>query len=61
MQLSIKSIKTKTGQYATSEDVLQKHEKDHPIVGNILNYRQLKKTKKHLCRPSSGIVRLNRW
>jgi DNA polymerase-1 len=61
MQISSKAKKTKTGQYATSEDVLQKHEKDHPIVGNILNYRQLKKTKKHLCRPSSGIVRLNRW
>jgi DNA polymerase-1 len=44
-KFQVKQKKTKTGQYATSEDVLQKHEKDHPIVGNILNYRQLKKLK----------------
>lgn len=45
MQISSKAKKTKTGQYATSEDVLQKHEKDHPIVGKILEYRQLRKLK----------------
>ena len=63
MQISSKAKKTKTGQYATSEDVLQKHEKDHPIVGNILNYRQLKKLKStyvdplpELCDPIDGRI-----
>ena len=45
LQISSKAKKTKTGQYATSEDVLQKHEHDHPIIGNILEYRQLRKLK----------------
>jgi DNA polymerase-1 len=63
MQISSKAKKTKTGQYATSEDVLQKHEKDHPIVGNILTYRQLKKLKStyvdplpELCDPKDGRI-----
>jgi DNA polymerase-1 len=63
MQISSKAKKTKTGQYATSEDVLQKHEKDHPIVGNILMYRQLKKLKStyvdplpELCDPKDGRI-----
>src|SRR5690606_30659935 len=37
--------KTKTGQYATSEDVLSKLEKAHPIVSKILDYRELCKLK----------------
>lgn len=45
LKISNKAKKTKTGQYATSEEVLQKHEKDHPIVPKILEYRQLKKLK----------------
>lgn len=35
--------KTRTGQYATSEDVLQKLSGAHPIVAEILNYRGLVK------------------
>ncbi len=35
--------KTKTGQYVTSEDVLNSLKSKHPIVENILNYRGLKK------------------
>ena len=34
---------TKTGQYSTSEDVLEKVAMKNPIVGKILEYRQLKK------------------
>ncbi|HQQ92959.1 MAG TPA: DNA polymerase I [Bacteroidia bacterium] len=37
--------KTKTGQYATSEDVLSKLENTHPIVSKILDYRELVKLK----------------
>ena len=35
--------KTKTGQYVTSEEVLQSLESKSPIVRNILNYRGMKK------------------
>jgi len=37
--------KTKTGQYATGEEVLQKLRFKHPIVEDILIYRQLSKLK----------------
>jgi DNA polymerase I len=40
-----KPKKTKTGQYATSEDVLSKLENAHPIVSKILDYRELVKLK----------------
>lgn len=40
-----KPKKTKTGQYATGEDVLQKLAGKHPIVGKILEYRELVKLK----------------
>ena len=45
LKISTKAKKTKTGQYATSEDILQKHEHDHPIIPLILEYRQLRKLK----------------
>ncbi len=37
--------KTKTGQYATGEDVLQKLRSKHPVVEDILVYRELSKLK----------------
>lgn len=43
LQLDPKAKKTKTGQYSTSEDVLEKVAFKNPIVGKILEYRQLKK------------------
>lgn len=43
LQLDPKAKKTKTGQYSTSEDVLEKVAHKNPIVGKILEYRQLKK------------------
>ncbi|QUB75520.1 MULTISPECIES: DNA polymerase I [Prevotella] len=43
MQILDKPKKTKTGQYVTSEEVLQSLESKNPIVRNILNYRGMKK------------------
>ncbi|MFC2449100.1 MAG: DNA polymerase I [Prevotella denticola] len=43
LQIMDKPKKTKTGQYVTSEEVLQSLEAKHPIVRNILNYRGMKK------------------
>ncbi len=43
LQLDPKAKKTKTGQYSTSEDILEKVAHKNPIVGKILEYRQLKK------------------
>ena len=45
LKISSKAKKTKTGQYATSEDILQQHKNDHPIIEQILDYRQMKKLK----------------
>ncbi|WP_300670439.1 DNA polymerase I [Soonwooa sp.] len=45
LQLDPKAKKTKTGQYATSEDVLQKLASKHEIIALILDYRQLQKLK----------------
>lgn len=43
LKLDAKAKKTKTGQYSTSEDILEKIRSKHPIVGMILDYRGLKK------------------
>jgi len=43
LKLDDKARKTKTGQYSTSEDVLEKIRSKHPIIGKILDYRGLKK------------------
>jgi len=43
LKLDAKAKKTKTGQYSTSEDVLEKLRSKHPIIGLILDYRGLKK------------------
>ena len=45
MQLDAKAKKTKTGQYATGEEVLQKLAGKHPIVNTILEYRSYTKLK----------------
>ena len=45
MEISSKAKKTKTGQYATGEDVLQKLKHTHVIIPMILEYRQLRKLK----------------
>ncbi|UOE38956.1 DNA polymerase I [Chryseobacterium oryzae] len=45
MQLDPKAKKTKTGQYATSEDVLQKLASKNEIIQHILEYRTYQKLK----------------
>ena len=43
LKLDEKAKKTKTGQYSTSEDILEKIKSKHPIITKILDYRGLKK------------------
>lgn len=45
LQIDAKAKKTKTGQYSTSEETLQKLAGKHPIIDHILEFRQLKKLK----------------
>ncbi len=45
LKIDPKAKKTKTGQYATGEDVLQKLAHNNPIVADILAFRELTKLK----------------
>lgn len=45
LKLDPKAKKTKTGQYATGEDVLMKLSHAHPIIAHILDYREVTKLK----------------
>ncbi|WP_417430608.1 DNA polymerase I [Halpernia sp.] len=45
MKLDPKAKKTKTGQYATGEDILQKLSHDNEIIKHILDYRTYQKLK----------------
>lgn len=45
LKIDPKAKKTKTGQYATGEDVLQKLAAGNPIVADILGFRELTKLK----------------
>ncbi|MGC4128894.1 MAG: DNA polymerase I [Bergeyella sp.] len=45
LKLDPKAKKTKTGQYATSEDILQKLSSKHEIIQHILEYRTYQKLK----------------
>ncbi len=63
MKITSKAKKTKTGQYSTSEDVLEKYKAKHPIIDDILSYRQLRKLKStyvdalpELIEPSTGRI-----
>ena len=63
MKISEKAKKTKTGQYQTSEEVLESFKDDHEIIAMILEYRQLKKLKStyidplpELCKPKDGRI-----
>jgi DNA polymerase-1 len=51
-----KAKKTKTGQYATGEDILQKLVNAHPIVSEVLEYRQLNKLLSTYVRPLPELV-----
>lgn len=56
MKISAKAKKTKTGQYATSEDILQQHVNDHPIIQKILDHRQMKKLKSTYVDPLPQLI-----
>ncbi len=63
LKLDPKAKKTKTGQYATGEDVLQKMAHEHKIVDDILAFRELTKLKStyvdalpQLVNPNTGRV-----
>lgn len=43
LQLDEKARKTKSGQYSTSEEILESLKDKHPIVNAILDYREIKK------------------
>ncbi|MDF9830537.1 DNA polymerase I [Parabacteroides sp. PF5-6] len=43
LKIDEKAKKTKTGNYSTSEDILEKLRNKHPIIGKLLEYRGLKK------------------
>ncbi len=45
LKLDPKAKKTKTGQYATGEEVLENFRKEHPIVDKLLEWRQVGKLK----------------
>lgn len=45
LKLSDKPKKTKTGQYATGEEILSYLAAEHPIAGKILDFRELQKLK----------------
>ena len=56
LKLAEKAKKTKTGQYATGEDILQKLVGVHPIVEEVLEYRQLNKLLSTYVRPLPELV-----
>ena len=63
LQLDAKAKKTKTGQYATGEEVLQKLAGRHPIINAILEYRSYTKLKSTyldalpaLINPKDGLI-----
>lgn len=43
LKLDPKAKRTKTGAFSTTEEILEKHRNDHPVVGLILEARSLKK------------------
>ncbi len=63
LKIDEKAKKTKTGQYATGEDVLQKLAHKHPIINMILDYRSFTKLKSTyldalpaLVNPKDGLI-----
>lgn len=56
LKITDKAKKTKTGQYATGEDVLQKLKDKHPIVGLLLEYREVVKLKNTYVDPLPELI-----
>jgi len=59
MKLDDKAKKTKTGQYSTSEDVLSKLRKKHPIIEKILDFRSLQKLRSTYVDALPGLINPN--
>lgn len=56
LKVTDKAKKTKTGQYATGEDVLQKLRDKHPVVDLLLQYREVVKLKNTYVDPLPELV-----
>jgi DNA polymerase-1 len=56
LAIPAKVKKTKTGQYPTGEEVLEKIKSAHPIVDAVLKYRKLKKLKSTYVEPLPKLV-----
>jgi len=63
MKIPYQGKKTKTGQYSTNEETLQKLAEEQPIVHKILDYRELTKLKStyidalpNIVNPRTGLV-----
>ena len=56
LAIPAKVKKTKTGQYPTSEAVLSKLKDAHPIVGEVLEYRKLKKLRSTYVEPLPSLL-----
>ena len=56
LEIPAKVKKTKTGQYPTSEAVLSKLKDKHPIVGEVLEYRKLKKLRSTYVEPLPSLL-----
>jgi DNA polymerase-1 len=56
LAIPAKVKKTKTGQYPTGEEVLEKIKDAHPIVSDVLKYRKLKKLKSTYVEPLPKLV-----
>lgn len=56
LAIPAKVKKTKTGQYPTAEAVLVKLQDKHPIVGEVLEYRKLKKLRSTYVEPLPTLV-----
>ena len=56
LKITDKAKKTKTGQYATGEDILQKLKSKHPIVELLLEYREVVKLRNTYVDPLPELV-----
>lgn len=56
LKITEKAKKTKTGQYATGEDILQKLKTKHPVVASLLEYREVVKLKNTYVDPLPELV-----
>ena len=59
LKIDDKAKKTKTGQYSTSEEVLSKLKKKHPIVEKILTFRSLQKLRSTYVDALPGLINTN--